>query len=92
MFRIIFVLDLYNINVVHAQGGDRKNYRPVHLTSHICTTSEPIKLIEEINPKEVYLVAYSYFFIIPVYELGSRLYRFPPSLLRPRLRTGKARE
>lgn len=55
MFRIVFVLDLYNINVVHAQGGDRKNYRPVHLTSHICTTSEPIKLIEEINPKEVYI-------------------------------------
>ncbi len=55
MFRIVFVLDLYNMNVVHAQGGDRKNYLPVHLTSHICTTSEPIKLIEEIKPKEVYI-------------------------------------
>jgi phosphoribosylformimino-5-aminoimidazole carboxamide ribotide isomerase len=55
MFRIVFVLDLYNMNVVHAQGGNRKNYRPVHLTSHICSTSEPIKLIEEVKPKEVYI-------------------------------------
>lgn len=55
MFRIVFVLDLYNKNVVHAQGGNRKNYRPVHLTSSICSTSEPLKLIEEIEPKEVYI-------------------------------------
>lgn len=55
MFRIVFVLDLYNMNVVHAQGGNRKNYRPVHLTSHICSTSEPIKLLEEVKPKEVYI-------------------------------------
>lgn len=55
MFRIVFVLDLYNSTVVHAQGGNRKNYRPVHLASHICTTSEPIKLLEEVKPKEVYI-------------------------------------
>lgn len=55
MFRIVFVLDLYNSNVVHAQGGNRKNYRPVHLTSHICTTSEPQKLLEEVKPKAVYI-------------------------------------
>jgi len=55
MFRIVFVLDLYNLNVVHAQGGNRKNYRPVHLTSRICTTSEPLQLLEEVKPKEVYI-------------------------------------
>ncbi|MCC7576685.1 MAG: phosphoribosylformimino-5-aminoimidazole carboxamide ribotide isomerase [Methanomethylovorans sp.] len=55
MFRIVFALDLYNMNVVHAQGGNRKNYRPVHLKSLICSTSEPIKLLEEVKPKEVYI-------------------------------------
>lgn len=55
MFRIVFVLDLYNRNVVHAQGGDRKKYRPVYLTSRICSTSDPIRLVEEVKPKEVYI-------------------------------------
>jgi phosphoribosylformimino-5-aminoimidazole carboxamide ribotide isomerase len=55
MFRIVFVLDLYNRNVVHAQGGDRKNYQPVHIKSCICSTSDPVKIIEEIKPKEVYI-------------------------------------
>lgn len=55
MFRIVFVLDLYNMDVVHAQGGNRKKYQPVHLASRICNTSEPIKLIEEVKPKEVYI-------------------------------------
>ncbi|MGB3907989.1 MAG: HisA/HisF-related TIM barrel protein [Methanomethylovorans sp.] len=55
MFRIVFVLDLYNMHVVHAQGGNRKKYRPVHLTSRICSTSEPLRLLEETKPKEVYI-------------------------------------
>ena len=55
MFRIIFVLDLYNRNVVHAEGGNRREYKPVHLNSEICTSSEPIEVIDTVKPAEVYI-------------------------------------
>ena len=55
MFRIIFVLDLYNRNVVHAEGGNRREYQPVHLTSTICTSSEPVEVIDTVKPAEVYI-------------------------------------
>lgn len=55
MFRIIFVLDLYNRNVVHAQGGNRRKYQPVHITSTICTSSDPVEVIDAVKPAEVYI-------------------------------------
>ncbi|MBN2487842.1 MAG: phosphoribosylformimino-5-aminoimidazole carboxamide ribotide isomerase [Methanosarcinaceae archaeon] len=55
MFRIIFVLDIYNRNVVHAQGGNRKEYQPVHITSKICTSSDPFEVIDSVKPAEVYI-------------------------------------
>ncbi|MBN1133770.1 MAG: phosphoribosylformimino-5-aminoimidazole carboxamide ribotide isomerase [Methanosarcinaceae archaeon] len=55
MFRIIFVLDLYNRNVVHAEGGNRREYKPVHLNSTICTSSEPVEVIDTVKPAEVYI-------------------------------------
>lgn len=55
MFRIVFVLDLYNNKVVHAQGGDRKKYLPVNFKSTICTSSNPLEIIQNIMPKEVYI-------------------------------------
>lgn len=55
MFRIIFVLDIYNHTVVHAQGGNRQNYQPIHKSSILCNSSNPLAVIEAINPKEVYI-------------------------------------
>ncbi|WP_406660716.1 HisA/HisF-related TIM barrel protein [Methanolobus sp. ZRKC3] len=55
MFRIIFVLDIFNRTVVHAQGGDRSEYKPVHFTSRICNSSDANDIVETIRPKEVYI-------------------------------------
>ena len=55
MFRIVFVLDIYNRTVVHAQGGNRQNYQPIHKSSVLCNSSKPIEVIDAINPKEVYI-------------------------------------
>ncbi|WP_135606605.1 HisA/HisF-related TIM barrel protein [Methanococcoides sp. NM1] len=55
MFRIVFVFDVYNHNAVHAQGGDRRMYRPVHESSLICTTSDPVEIVRSLRPAEVYI-------------------------------------
>lgn len=55
MFRTVFVFDVYNRNAVHAQGGDRQKYRPVHEVSNICTTSDPVGIVRELRPAEVYI-------------------------------------
>lgn len=55
MFRVIFVLDIYNGAVVHARGGDRRHYRPVHLSSQICDTSIPTEIVSLLHPREVYM-------------------------------------
>jgi len=54
MFRIIFVLDLLNGNVVHAVRGERALYQPVR-NSKACDSSDPIEMISAIKPKEVYI-------------------------------------
>ncbi|HOT07858.1 MAG: 1-(5-phosphoribosyl)-5-((5-phosphoribosylamino)methylideneamino) imidazole-4-carboxamide isomerase [Methanosaeta sp. PtaB.Bin039] len=53
--RCVFVMDLFNGEVVHAVRGQRNRYRPVHEHSRIVTTSDPIDLLKEASPKEVYL-------------------------------------
>ncbi len=55
MFRIIFVLDIFNRTVVHAQGGNRSEYKPIHFSSHICNTSDAVKIVETVRPAEVYI-------------------------------------
>ncbi|MBW6471304.1 MAG: phosphoribosylformimino-5-aminoimidazole carboxamide ribotide isomerase [Methanosarcinaceae archaeon] len=55
MFRIIFVLDIYNHTVVHARGGNRQNYQPIHKSSLLCNTSRPLEVIGAVKPKEVYI-------------------------------------
>lgn len=55
MFRTVFVFDVYNRNAVHAQGGDRQKYRPVHEISNVCTTSDPVGIVRELRPAEVYI-------------------------------------
>jgi phosphoribosylformimino-5-aminoimidazole carboxamide ribotide isomerase len=48
-------MDVYNRNVVHAQGGNRKEYQPVHMTSTICTSPDPVEVIDAVKPAEVYI-------------------------------------
>lgn len=55
MFRIVFVLDVFNRTVVHAQGGDRKEYKPVHFSSTICNSSDAIDIIDIVRPREAYI-------------------------------------
>ncbi|WP_342304120.1 HisA/HisF-related TIM barrel protein [Methanolobus sp. ZRKC5] len=55
MFRIIFVLDIFNRTVVHAQGGNRSEYKPIHFSSCICNTSNAVKIVDAVKPAEVYI-------------------------------------
>ncbi|WP_407355521.1 HisA/HisF-related TIM barrel protein [Methanolobus sp. WCC5] len=55
MFRIIFVLDIFNRTVVHAQGGTRSEYKPIHFSSHICNTSDAVRIVDTVKPAEVYI-------------------------------------
>ncbi|WP_406655498.1 HisA/HisF-related TIM barrel protein [Methanolobus sp. ZRKC2] len=55
MFRILLVLDIFNRTVVHAQGGNRHEYKPIHYSSLICDSSDPLKVVETIKPREVYI-------------------------------------
>ena len=54
-FRLIFVMDLLDGVVVHAKRGERDKYVPIHRFSSIVTSSDPVRVIEAIKPKEVYI-------------------------------------
>ena len=54
MFRIVFVTDLLGGRVVHAIKGEREKYQPVE-KSKVSNSAEPIEMISEIKPKEVYI-------------------------------------
>ncbi len=54
-FRLIFVLDLLDGIVVHAKRGEREKYQPIHLFSSIVSSSDPVQVIEEVKPAEVYI-------------------------------------
>jgi phosphoribosylformimino-5-aminoimidazole carboxamide ribotide isomerase len=53
--RCIFVLDLFNGNVVHAVRGERSRYRPIEESSRVVSTSDPLRVLDGIRPTEVYL-------------------------------------
>lgn len=55
MFRVVFVMDIFNRNVVLARGGIRENYRPVSDSSSVCKTSIPMEILEFLRPREVYI-------------------------------------
>jgi phosphoribosylformimino-5-aminoimidazole carboxamide ribotide isomerase len=55
MFRILFVLDVFNRTVVHAQGGNRREYKPIHFSSRICDSSDAIRIVDTVKPREVYI-------------------------------------
>ncbi|MEM2097392.1 MAG: HisA/HisF-related TIM barrel protein [Methanothrix sp.] len=53
--RCIFVMDIYNGEVVHAVRGERSCYRPINTFSRMVSTSDPIEIVEILAPKEVYI-------------------------------------
>lgn len=53
--RCIFVLDVFNGAVVHAVRGERSLYEPIDRHSKIVSTSDPLEVLQEIKPKEVYV-------------------------------------
>jgi phosphoribosylformimino-5-aminoimidazole carboxamide ribotide isomerase len=53
--RCIFVLDILNGAVVHALRGERRSYRPITEFSRLVTTSEPLGVMGEFCPREVYV-------------------------------------
>jgi len=54
-FRRIFVMDLLDGVVVHAKRGERDQYKPINLFSSIVSSSDPVHVIDEIKPEEVYI-------------------------------------
>lgn len=55
MFRVIFVLDILDGQVVHAVKGERENYGPIHNFSKVCRSSDPLVIVDELVPGEVYI-------------------------------------
>lgn len=53
--RCIFVLDIFNGAVVHAVRGERSLYEPIGRYSRIVSSSDPLEVLKEIRPKEVYV-------------------------------------
>ena len=53
--RCVFVLDILNGVVVHAVRGERSRYEPVAGFSQIVSTSEPLGIVRELHPREVYI-------------------------------------
>lgn len=54
-FRLVFVMDLLDGEVVHAKRGKRDQYKPINRFSSIVRSSDPVKIVEELKPAEVYL-------------------------------------
>ncbi|MGV8078251.1 MAG: HisA/HisF-related TIM barrel protein [Methanosarcina sp.] len=55
MFRVVFVMDIFNRRVVLAKGGIREKYLPVSDSSIICSNSDPLDIVEFLRPREVYI-------------------------------------
>lgn len=55
MFRVVFVLDILNGKVVHAVKGEREKYRPIHEFSSVCDSSDPLEIVHDLIPREVYI-------------------------------------
>ena len=53
--RCIYVLDILNGAVVHAVRGERSSYEPIAGFSRIVSTSEPLGILQELRPREVYI-------------------------------------
>ncbi|MBE0516985.1 MAG: phosphoribosylformimino-5-aminoimidazole carboxamide ribotide isomerase [Methanophagales archaeon] len=54
-FRLILAVDVLDGVVVHAKRGEREQYRPITLFSTIISSADPIRIVEELKPDEVYI-------------------------------------
>lgn len=55
MTRCVFVLDLFNGAVVHAHRGERETYEPIEKSSSLVQTSDPLRILELLKPREIYV-------------------------------------
>lgn len=53
--RMIFVLDIFDGVAVHAVRGERERYAPVGGYSRLLRASDPVRIVEYIKPREVYV-------------------------------------
>jgi len=51
----MFVMDIFNGEVVHAVRGERSRYEPVDRISRVVSSSDPLEIIGEVKPEEVYV-------------------------------------
>ena len=54
-FRLILAVDVLNGVVVHAKRGEREQYKPITRFSSIVSSADPMLVIEELQPEEVYI-------------------------------------
>jgi len=52
---IIFAMDIRGGVVVKGYKGDREKYEPIERHSKICTTSDPLNVVDAIKPKRTYI-------------------------------------
>jgi phosphoribosylformimino-5-aminoimidazole carboxamide ribotide isomerase len=52
---IIFAMDIRGGIVVKGYKGDRERYEPIERHSTICTTSDPLSVIDAIKPRRTYI-------------------------------------
>jgi len=55
MFRVVFVMDIFNRSVVLAKGGIREKYLPISDSSIICSNSDPLDIVQFLRPREIYI-------------------------------------
>ncbi len=52
---IIFAMDIRGGVVVKGYKGDRERYEPIERHSKICTTSDPLNVVDAIKPRRTYI-------------------------------------
>lgn len=52
---IIFAMDIRGGIVVKGYKGEREKYEPIERHSKICTTSDPLNVVDSIKPKRTYI-------------------------------------
>jgi phosphoribosylformimino-5-aminoimidazole carboxamide ribotide isomerase len=52
---IIFAIDIRGGIVVKGYKGDRERYEPIERHSKICTTSDPLNVVDAIKPRRTYV-------------------------------------
>jgi phosphoribosylformimino-5-aminoimidazole carboxamide ribotide isomerase len=52
---IIFAMDLRGGIVVKGYKGEREKYEPIERHSKICTTSDPLNVVDTVKPKRTYV-------------------------------------